>query len=63
MKLIDAMKNMNIELLLGSKKDLDLLSGVYGKEILKRKKTAKKVVRRNSTKKTKATRQNSRARA
>ncbi len=47
MKLIDAMKNMNIELLLGSKKDLDLLSGVYGKDILKRKSKAKKSVKKN----------------
>jgi UDP-glucose 6-dehydrogenase len=34
-KLIDAMKSKNIELLLGSKKDLNLLSGVYGTKILK----------------------------
>jgi len=35
-RLIDAMKDKNIELLLSSKKDLDLLSGVYGKAVLKR---------------------------
>ncbi len=50
MKLIDAMKNMNIELLLGSKKDLDLLSGVYGKDILKRKTKVKKAARKSAKK-------------
>ena len=50
MKLIDAMKNMNIELLLDSKKDLGLLSGVYGKDILKRNKKAKKSTKKNSRK-------------
>lgn len=39
-KLINAMKSKNLGLLLGSKKDLDLLSGVYGTTILK--KAAKK---------------------
>lgn len=35
--MINAMKKKNIALLLESKKDLDLLSGVYGKKILSRK--------------------------
>ena len=39
---IEAMKNKNIELLLESKKDLDLLSGVYGDGILAKSKDAKK---------------------
>ena len=41
-KLIDAMKSKNIELLLDSKKDLDLLEGVYGSSVLKLKKAKPK---------------------
>lgn len=37
-RIFDAMKDKNITLLLKSKKDLDLLSGVYGKGILSRTK-------------------------
>lgn len=40
-RLIDAMKEKNIELLLKSKKDLDLLAGVYGKGITKRRKKSR----------------------
>jgi UDP-glucose 6-dehydrogenase len=36
LKMIRAMKEKNLELLLEYRKDLDLVSGVYGKEILKR---------------------------
>ncbi len=40
--MIDAMKKKNISLLLESKKDLDLLEGVYGKKILSQKSKAKR---------------------
>jgi nucleotide sugar dehydrogenase len=36
--LLKAMESKNIELLKSTKKDLDLLSGVYGKQVLKKKK-------------------------
>lgn len=38
MDMITAMKKKNISLLLNSRKDLDLLGGVYGKKVLTRKK-------------------------
>jgi len=50
-RLIDAMKQKNINLLLESKKDLHFLEGVYGKNILKRstnKKTSTKKAKKTS---------------
>ncbi len=38
LKMLKTIEDKNIELLLNSKKDLDLLVGVYGKDILKKKK-------------------------
>ena len=38
LKMLKAVEDKNIELLIKSNKDLDLLSGVYGKSILKKKK-------------------------
>jgi len=37
-KFLEAMESKNIELLLASKKDLDLLKGVYGKKVAQKKK-------------------------
>lgn len=39
MKVLQSLRDKNIELLLGSNKDLDLLQEVYGKSVLKKKKT------------------------
>lgn len=42
LKVLLAMEAKNIELLTGTNKDLDLLTGVYGRSVLKRAKKAKK---------------------
>ena len=52
MKLISAMKDMNVTLLLESKKDLHFLRSVYGDQILKGKPRAQKKKTNRSTKKT-----------
>jgi UDP-glucose 6-dehydrogenase len=60
MRLISAMKNKNIALLLDSQKDLNLLAGVYGDRILKgdvkSKKTPKKTRKVSRAKKSKSVR-------
>ena len=42
LKVFEAMEAKNVELLLSTQKDLDLLQGVYGKSVLKKKKAGKK---------------------
>jgi len=42
-KLLEAMKNKNLDLLLSSDKDLDLLQGVYGDDVVNLKGKNKKI--------------------
>lgn len=37
LKVLESLKNKNVDLLVGSNKDLDLLAGVYGEEVIKNK--------------------------